>query len=110
MGDKNSWTGFHLNSKVVRSVIFMLRTQHFDLEEWCRLPRIGTHVGTIGIAMSNLWEWTHIYRLPHLDINADASWGLLLESALDSLVEDRKSKLAQCLARLQSLARRSPWT
>ncbi len=53
---QNSWTGFHLNSKVVMRVIFTLRTRHSDLEEWRRLPRTGTHTGIIGPPMSNLWE------------------------------------------------------
>ena len=51
---QNSWTGFCLNSKVVMRVISMLRTQHSDLEEWRRLPKTGTHVGIIGMPMSNL--------------------------------------------------------
>jgi hypothetical protein len=55
---QNSWTGFRLSSKVVMRVISTLRTQHSDLEGWRRLPRIGTHVGTIGMPMSNLWEFT----------------------------------------------------
>jgi hypothetical protein len=70
---QNSWTGFHLNSKVVMRVISTLRMQHSDLEEWHRLPRTGTQAGIIGTPMSNLWEWTHIYRLPRSDIGVNAS-------------------------------------
>jgi hypothetical protein len=53
---QNSWTGFHLNSKVVMHVISMLRTRHSNLEEWHRLPKTGTHAGIIGLPMSNLWN------------------------------------------------------
>jgi hypothetical protein len=93
---QNSRTGFHLNSKVVMRLISTLRTQHSDLEEWRRLPRTGTHTGIIGTPMSNLWEWTHIYRLPRSDIGVNASWDSLRGSDLDILVEASKSKLAQC--------------
>ncbi len=95
---QNSWTGFHLSSRVVMRVISTLQMRHSDLEEWRRLPKIGTHVGTIGTPMSNLWEWTHIYRLPLPDINAGASWDSPRGSDLDTLVEDGRSKLAQSLA------------
>jgi hypothetical protein len=104
---QNSWTGFHLSSKVIMRVISTLRTWHSDLEEWRRLPKIGNHVGTIGTPTSNLWEWTHIYRLLPSDTAASASWDSLRESDLDTLIEDSKSKLAQSLAQSQPLARRS---
>jgi hypothetical protein len=107
---QNSWTGFRLNSKVVMRVISTLRTQHSDLEGWRRLPKIGNHVGTTGACMSNLWEWTHIYRLPLSDYAAGASWDTQHASDLDTLVKESKSKLAQSLAQSQPLARRSQWT
>jgi hypothetical protein len=107
---QNYWTGFHLSSKVVMHVISTLQKRHSNLEEWRRLPELGDRVGTIGTPTSNLWEWTHIYRLPPLDTAAGASWGLLLGSDLDTLVEDSRSKLAQSLAQSQLLARRSRWT
>ena len=105
-----SWTGFQLNSKVVVHVMFTLWTQHSDLEGWRRLPKIGSHVGTIGAPTSNLWEWTHVYRLPPLDYAAGASWDMQHASGLDTLVKESKSKLAQSLAQSQPLARRLSWT
>jgi hypothetical protein len=107
---QNYWTGFHLSSKVVMHVISTLQKRHSNMEEWRRLPEIRDHIGTIGTPTSNLWEWTHIYRLPPSDTTAGASWGLLLGSDLVTLVKDSRSKLAQSLARSQLLARRSHWT
>ena len=107
---QNSWTGFRLNSKVVMRVISTLRTQYSDLEGWRRLPKIGNHVGTTGACMSNLWEWTHIYRLPLSDYAAGASWDTPHASDLDILVKESKFKLAQSLVQSQPLARRSQWT
>ncbi len=107
---QNTWTGFWLISKVVIHVISMLRTQHSDLEGWRRLPKIGSHVGTTDARTSNLWEWTHIYRLPPSDYAAGASWDTQHVSDLDTLVKESKFKLAQSLAQSQPLARRLQWT
>jgi len=107
---QNSWTGFRMNSKVVMRMISTLQTQHSDLEGWRRLPKIGIHVGTTGVRMSNLWEWTHIYRLPPSDYAAGASWDTWHASDLDTLVKESKFKLAQSLVQSQPLARRLQWT
>ncbi len=107
---QNSWTGSRLNSKVVMRVISMLRMQHSDLEGWRRLPKIRNHIGTTGACFFNLWEWTHIYRLPLSDYDAGASWDTLHASDLDILVKESKFKLAQSLAQSQPLARRLQWT
>ena len=107
---QNSWTGFRLNSKVVVHVIFTLRMQHSNLEGWHRLPKIGSHVGTTSACTSNLWEWTHIYRLPPSDYAAGASWDMWHVSDLDTLVKESKFKLAQSLVQSQPLARRLLWT
>jgi hypothetical protein len=62
---QKSWTVFRLSYKVVTRMISTLRMQHSELDKWRRLPRIRNHVGNIGAPTPNLWEWTHIYRLPH---------------------------------------------
>jgi hypothetical protein len=52
---QNLWTDFHLICKVVMCVISTLRTTHFALDDWRRLPRVGRQVGVICAHTSNLW-------------------------------------------------------
>jgi hypothetical protein len=110
-----SWTVFHPSYKMVTRMISMLRTQHSELDEWRRLPRIGNHVGNIGNLTSNLWEWNYIYRLPcssrecniSQDLRPEDLWP---ESHLATTERESKSKLVQCLAGSQPLARKLYWT
>jgi hypothetical protein len=53
--NQTSWTVFQMNTKVVMRVTSILQMTHFELEEWRRLPRVGSHVGKIGSASANLW-------------------------------------------------------
>jgi hypothetical protein len=47
-------------------VISVLQMMAFGMAEWRRLPKLGSHTGPAGRAMSNLWEWTLSYRTPRL--------------------------------------------
>jgi len=107
---QNSWTGFRLTSKIVMRVISTLRTKHTDLEGWRRPPKIGSHVGITGATMSNLWEWTHIYRTLPSPTAPGVSCPSQNASELDGLVAESKSRLTQSLAHSRPLARRSRWT
>ena len=107
---QNSWTGFRLTSKIAIRVISMLRTNHIDLEGRRRPPKIGSHVGITGATVSNLWEWTHIYRTLPSPTAPGVSCPLQNASELDGLVAESKSRLTQSLAHSWPLARRSRWT
>jgi hypothetical protein len=52
--NQTSWNIFQLHSNVAMCVILILRTKHFLLDEWQRLPKIGSLTGTTGPNMSHL--------------------------------------------------------
>jgi hypothetical protein len=89
--------------------ISILQMQHFTLDAWRWLPKIGKVTGPIGKGMSHLWDFALIYKthqsLREIEILTD----LLQELAKEPLVKDAKSKLAQSLAVSSLLARRLPW-
>jgi hypothetical protein len=107
---QKTWTVFSLSYKVVTRMISTLRTQHSELDKWRRLSRIGNHKWNTGAPRSSLWEWTHIYRLPCSSRRCNISQDLQSESDLATTERENKSKLVQCLAGSQPLARRSRWT
>jgi hypothetical protein len=106
---KNSWSVCQPTSKIAMRVISILRIVPFTLEDWRRLPVFAKNIGNVGKPTRNLWEWTHIFRTqasPHVCEHSQGSWH---ESAQDILVRESRSKIAQSVARLQPLARRSHW-
>ncbi len=86
-------------------VISALRMQHFTLDAWRRLPKIGTVTGPIGKDMSHLWDLTLTYRTRHSLEESELLPILLQELEKEPLVMDGKSKLAQSLAMSCPLAR-----
>ena len=106
---KNSWTVCQPTSGIAMHVISVLRMTPFTLDDWRQLPAVGKSIGTIGNSTRRLWEWTLTYRMPLSKSGFDSSQGLQPESAQDTMVKDTKSKIAQSVARLQPLARRSLW-
>ena len=106
---QKSWTVFRISSALSMRVISVLRTTVFSLEEWRRLPNVGTFTGDIGAPTSHLWEWTLTFRRPRTDSRSGASAASPPESARDTTGSDARSELAQSLRRSQPLARRSPW-
>jgi len=106
---QGSWTIFRLNSDLATKVISVLRMRRTTLEEWRRLPKTGEHIGSIGRPMSNLWEWTLIYRESRSHTECGSSQALRQECDKAATVEDAASRLAQSLALSQPLARRSRW-
>jgi hypothetical protein len=54
--NQTSWNVFQLHSDVAMPVISILRGKHFLLDEWRRLPKIGSLTGTTGPNMSHLWD------------------------------------------------------
>ena len=108
--NKSSWTVFRPTYEISMRVICVLRMQDSTLAEWRKLPRIGSHTGVVGTSCAGLWEWTLRYRLPALRNESEHSRLLRVQSELERLVEENKSKLAQSVAQSQPLERRSLWT
>ena len=106
---QNSWTVCQPTSAIATRVISVLRMTPFTLDDWRRLPAVGKSIGTIGNSTRRLWEWTLTYRTPRSKSESDSSQVSQLESAQDTMVKETKSKIAQSVARLRPLARRSLW-
>ena len=106
---QTSWTVFHLNCEVVTCVTSTLRTKPFALEDWRRLPRVGRHVGKIGVPMSNLWESIRTLTTHPSKPKCDALLGMHNKHKQDSMDNSDKSKVAQYLKRSWLLARQSLW-
>jgi len=70
---------------------------------------IGNHVGTIGSTSANLWQSIRICRKRSSDIESGRSWRLQSQYDKDSTEEELKCSVAQSLAQLLPLARRSQW-
>ena len=104
---KNSWAVCQPTSAIAMHVISVLRMTPFMLDDWRRLPAVGKSIGTIGNSTRRLWEWTLTYRMPLSKSKFVSSQGLQHESARDSMVRETKSRIAQSVARLRPLARRS---
>jgi hypothetical protein len=70
------WTIFHLNCELVTRVTSALQMRPFKLDDWRQLPKIGRHVGNIGVHTSTLWEWIHTCSIQSSRHKFDASQGL----------------------------------
>jgi hypothetical protein len=105
-----SWTVFRLSSKVFTRVTSALQMKHINMEEWRRLPKLGSVVGETGVTMSNLWEWTLTFRTPHTKTKSGVSPVSQPDAALDTTVRENKLRLEQSLRRSRPLGRRFPWT
>ncbi len=106
---QNSWTVFHLNSRVVTRVISILQMKQFELEEWRKLPELGRHGGIIGKSMSNLWESIHTCSTLPSSNESGHSQDSRHEQDQDIMERKDRYNVAQSLAQSRPLARRSPW-
>jgi len=107
--NQTSWTVFQMNHDVVMRITSILQMTHFELEEWRRLPIIGNHVGTTGLASANLWQSIHTCRRRSSDTESGRSWRLQSRYDKDSTEEGLKCSVAQSLAQSLPSARRSQW-
>lgn len=105
-----SWSVYRPSFAICMRVISVLRMRAFSMEEWRRLPEIGTYIGAIGPRTPRLWEWTLTFRRSPSKIPSVSSPGLPPESAAGTTVEDTKSLLAQSVKLSRPLARRSLWS
>ncbi len=107
--NQQSWTIFHLNCKLVTRMTLALQMRPFELDDWRQLPKVGRHVGNIGVHTSTLWEWIHTYSIQSSRHEFNASQGLQHELDRVSMGEDDKSRVARSLAQSRPLARQLPF-
>jgi hypothetical protein len=107
--NQTSWNVFQIHSGVAMCVISILRTKHFLLDKWQRLPKIGSITGPIGPNISHLWYLTFTYRTHLSHGESKHSQDLPPEHNKKHTARDAKSNLAQSLAMSRPLVRRSHW-
>jgi hypothetical protein len=107
--NQKSWTVFTLSSDISMRVISLLRMQVSSIDEWRRLPKIGRHIGEIGVPTSGLWEWTLIYRTSATKNGLDCSRALRHESEMEALAAEERSRGTQWQRLSHPLAQRSLW-
>ena len=106
---QNSWTVCQPTFAIATRVISVLRMTPFTLDDWRRLPAAGKNIGIIGKSTRQLWEWTLTFRVPTSKSGSDSYPVSQQESERDTMVRENKLKIAQSVARLQPLGRRSRW-
>ena len=72
-------------------------------------PAAGKNIGTTGKSTWLLWEWTLTFRVPTSKSGSDSYPVSQQESEQAIMVTENKSKIAQSVARLRPLGRRSHW-
>jgi len=106
---QNSWTVCQPTSAIATRVISVLRTTPFTLDDWRQLPAAGKIIGTTGKSTRLLWEWTLTFRVPTSKSGSDYYPVSQQESEQATMVTENKSKIAQSVAQLRPLGRRSHW-
>ncbi len=104
-----SWNVFQPSAAICTKVISVLRTTVSTTDEWRRLPKRGTMLGTTGLPMSNLWDWTLCYRTQSTHSKSEHSQDSQDDYEQDTTAATAKSQLLQSIALSRPLARRSPW-
>ena len=94
------WALFCLTSRIFMRVISMLPMRDTLLEEWPRLQKIGSHIGTITFGNG---------RVEYITTECDTIQILLHKCNKDIMGGERACRLHQSLAQIQPLARQSPW-
>ena len=79
------------------------------MDKWIQLKKAVKHVGKIVVPLSDLWEWSLGYRMPHTSSELGASQVSQLAYARTAMVKENKLQLAQSLGRSRPFARRSLW-
>ena len=90
-------------------MISILQTRDIELDEWQRLSNIGAHIGNTGAPLSCLWAWSLTYSGSAMLQESGSSQALQDRSGGDATGKGSGSRLWQCLAQSQPLARRSLW-
>jgi hypothetical protein len=103
------WTIFQISYVISMRVTSVLLMKDFMLEEWWRLPKVGSLVGSDGQPTARLWEWTLSYRKPRSRSESVCSKVLPDASVRRTTVAENKSRLGGYLAQSRPLDRRLRW-
>jgi len=106
---QNSWTVCQHTSVIAMRVISVLRMTSFTLDDWRQLPTAEKNIGITGKSTQLLWEWTLTFRVPTSKSGSDSYPVSQHESEQAIMVTENKLKIAQSVARLRPLGRRSRW-
>ncbi|EJK78113.1 hypothetical protein THAOC_00005 [Thalassiosira oceanica] len=94
--NKSSWQAFQLSSKIVTRVTAILQMKEFGMEEWKKLPKIGTSISTAGASSCSLGELTRSWATHSHSKNGCISSQVLEEwSGKESWAEDARSELVR---------------
>ena len=99
-----SWTVLVPSIAVSMKVISVLWMRHFEMGEWIQLKKAGKHVGKIGVLLSDIWEWSFVYRMKRTSIKFSDPQALQLAYAWVAMVKGNKLQLAQSQGRSRLLA------
>ena len=83
--------------------------QHLEMGKWLQLKKAGKNVGKIGAHLSDLWEWSLGYRMPHNSSKFGTSHDLHLAYARTAMIEENKLQLTESLGRSRLLALKLIW-
>ena len=61
-----SWNVLSPSNAVSMKVISVLGMQNFEMGKWLQLKKMGKNVGKVSVPLSDLWEWSLGYRMPHI--------------------------------------------
>ena len=91
--------------KLITRVVSLLRMKPTTMEEWWKLPSAGKFIGTTGVVMLDLWEWTLTFRKPRSQRKCGSCPATQPKSNGDIPDEEARCKVDQYLKRSQPLAR-----
>ena len=110
--NQDSWQLLTLHNAITTRVTSILQMKDSGLEEWRRLPKLGSSIGGTGRATANLWEWILglTRQQPSSPQKSEFSVGLQQEQGGDILEGGDKSPWVQSVRRSRPLVRRRQWT
>ena len=104
-----SWNVLSPSNSVSMKVISVLWMQHLEMFKWLQIRKERKHVGKIGVTLSDIWDWSLGYRMPHTRSEFGASHALQLVYTQADMVKENNLQLAQYLGSSSSLEIRSLW-
>ena len=87
----------------------MLWMQHLEMVKWLQIRKERKHVGKIGVTLSDIWDWSLGYRMPHTRSEFGASHALQLVYTQAAMVKENNLQLAQYLRRSLPFSRWLRW-
>ena len=108
--NKTSWQYFLISSRIVTRVTDALQMRPSTMEEWKKLPKIGTSISRTGASFCNLGELTRTWKARPLSTKCTTSPASPDGSDRATWAEESKYELEQYVQRLLPLRRPSRWT